>query len=664
MMRKNRHGSYVSRTADNPGTGVNNSRTATSTLGPTTGQTLSSTAENVVSCAGGLTVIHTADNMTNNIVPDSHEKRMTVKTSAARTKSCLFRHGRAVPKPYIRLVSRLLLLAFLLSACEPVPERNVMPSAAGSAGDGHAPAALPATEAVWSGEGHDNMKYDPPITLRTIRVNEPGVRFAPGDSFNNNPWTRAYEQRLGIRIETLWSDDSNQYNRKLDLMIASGDIPDLFRVNAAQLQQLAENGLIADLTDVYAAHVSERTRKLLDDRGPDALRLGTIGGRLMAIPWTSTLSEAAQVLHVRTDWLRKLNLPEPGSIADVMDISAAFTSRDPDGNGIHDTYGLAMDRNFNLAAGFFNGFHAYRNLWIEAGEGLAYGTVQPEMKRALAGLRELYASGQIDPDFGVKDELNVFESVVDGKIGMFYASPFAGSYPLHQAKKRDPAMEWKAYPLPSIDDTKARPQVPLDVSGYWVVSKEVKRPEAILRLLDFWIETYYENNSEQAYYEFNQSRENNPVWKTALVSLTKQYKNVDESLRIIEAMETNDRSKLTPEDKGVLQRIEAYRRNGETDGWMWDYMFSKGGSLSVAEYYRKQDLYKRERLVSLPLPVTQRRSEALGKLQSETFMKIVLGLQPVETFERFVELWETIGGREMTDEVNEWYRERGNPSTE
>lgn len=565
--------------------------------------------------------------------------------------------------PHTLLVPLLLLLVFPLSSCEPAAERDAPSSAAG----GEAASAAPhQATATWNGNGitqRDSLKYDPPITLRTIRVNEPGVRFAPGESYNNNPWTLAYEQRLGIRIETLWSDDSSQYNRKLDLMIASGDIPDLFRVNAAQLQQLAESGLLADLTDVYAAHVSDRTKKLLDDRGPDPLRLGTIDGRLMAIPWTSTLTEAAQVLHVRTDWLRKLNLPEPGSIGDVLDISAAFTERDPDGNGIRDTYGLALDQNFNLAAGLFNGFHAYRNLWIESGEGLAYGAVQPEMKRALAGLRELYASGQIDPDFGVKDEMKVYESIVGGRIGMFYASPFAGSYPLHQAKKRDPSMEWKAYPLPSIDYTKARPQVPLDVSGYWVVSKEVKHPEAVLKLLDFWIETYYENDSEQAYYEFNQSRDNNPVWKMALVALTKQYKNVDESLRIIEAMETRDRSKLSPEDKGVLQRIETYRRDGEAEGWMWDYMFSKGGSLSVADYYRRNDLYKRERFVSLPLPVIQRRSEALGKLQSETFMKIVLGLQPVEEFERFVEQWKTAGGREMTDEVNEWYRKRGPPLT-
>lgn len=550
----------------------------------------------------------------------------------------------------------MLLPVLLAGACEDASERAAQGGMIGAPHRGMKP-----SDNGGIGAG-DYVRYDPPVTLTTIRVNEPGMKFAPGDSYNNNPWTRAYEERLGIRVETLWSDDGGQYNRKLDLMIASGDIPDFFRVNGVQLQQLAESGLIADLTDVYAANVSDRAKKLLDDRGPEPISLATIDGRLMAIPWTSTLTEAAQVLHVRADWLKKLNLPEPRSIGDVLTISSAFTAADPDGNGISDTFGLALDRNFNLAAGFFNGLHAYRNIWIESGKELAYGTVQPEMKEALARLREMYASGQIDPDFGIKDEASVYESVAGGKIGMFYGSPFAGSFPLQQARKRDPSMEWKAYPLPSVDDRKARPQVPLDVSGYWVVSKEAKRPEALLRLLDFWIETYYENDSEESYYEFNQSRDNNPVWKMAVVSLAKQYKNVDESLRIIAAMETKDRSGLNPEDKGVLQRIETYLRDGGADGWMWHYMFGKGGSLSVADYYRRNDLYQRERFTSLPLPITQRKSEALGRLQAETFMKIVVGLLPVEEFDRFAEQWKSAGGREMTDEVNEWYRKRGSSS--
>lgn len=497
-------------------------------------------------------------------------------------------------------------------------------------------------------------RYEPAVTLTTIRTNESNVKFADGDSYADNAWTRAYANELGIRVETLWNDDLAPYNRKLDLLIASGDIPDFFRVNGAQLRQLIDNGLIADLTGLYAINVSEPVRKLLEENGGDPFRSATVDGRLMAVPMTGMLTENAPMLHVRLDWLNRLGLPEPVTLEDVLRISRAFTERDPDGNGINDTFGLAADQSFSLVDGFFNGFHAYPNIWLELGGQLVYGSVRPEMKRALGSLRELYAAGQIDPNFGTKDQNRVYESIAAGQIGLLYGAPFVGSYPLQQAKQRDPTMEWKAYPLPSVDERRALPQVYAG-NNYWVVNKETKHPEAIFRLLDFWVRTFYDNTSDELYYKFNQSPENNPVWKTNVIAVTKEYKNVEESLRVIEAMETNDRSKLTPEDRGVLRRIESYRKDGTVEGWMWDYMFSKGGTLSVSDYYRKNGLYVRDRFASVALPAVQGSSAELDRLKSETFMKIVLGLLSVDEFDRFAERWRSLGGDSLANEVNAWY---------
>src|SRR5204862_288667 len=103
----------------------------------------------------------------------------------------------------------------------------------------------------------------------------------------------------------------------------------------------------------------------------------------------------------------KLGITAPTNMADVLEISKRFTVDDPDGNGIADTFGLCMDKDlFGAIAGlqgFFNGYHAYPGIWFDQDGKLIYGSVQPEMRDALLALQKMYADGQIDREFGVKD---------------------------------------------------------------------------------------------------------------------------------------------------------------------------------------------------------------------------------------------------------------------
>lgn len=47
---------------------------------------------------------------------------------------------------------------------------------------------------------------------------------------------------------------------------------------------------------------------------------------------------------------------------------------------------------------------------------------------------------------------------------------------------------------------------------------------------------------------------------------------------------------------------------------------------------------------------------SLDKLQSETYVNIIMGTQEPETFDQFVTDWKSLGGDEITAEVNDWYK--------
>ncbi len=340
----------------------------------------------------------------------------------------------------------------------------------------------------------------------------------------------------------------------------------------------------------------------------------------------------------------------------LLAISEAFTTKDPDGNDKNDTFGLAVDKDFGLLPGFFNSFHAYWGIYVKGADGnLAYSTTQPEMKKAIKQLQDMFKAGQIDPEFGAKNLSKVYETIANGKVGMFYNAPYAGLSPLQAAKDKDPSMEWKAFPILSVDDKPALSQVGVGVSNYWVVRKGVQNPEAVFKLLEFWLKTFYENTSNDIYQQYNTSADGNQVWLLNAMAAYKSYKNIDESLRIIEALDTKDLSKLTPEDKGVYDRILKFQA-GDLSNWGWNLMFNKGGTMSVADYYRKNNLYLVNEFITTPLPSMLEKKPVLDKLEFEALTKIILGQSSIDEFDNYVEQWNKQGGDEVVKDVNEWYK--------
>jgi putative aldouronate transport system substrate-binding protein len=182
------------------------------------------------------------------------------------------------------------------------------------------------------------------------------VKFLEGNDIHNNVWTRAYEDQLGINAQVTsgWST-ARCTTRNWACRSIPGEVPDMFRVSAAQMLLYQEAGLLADLSDVYAKEASAKTRDVLT-QDPVALKAATIDGKLWGIPLTDASVATASVLWVRQDWMDKLKHPAPTSMADVLEISRRFTEEDPDGNGANDTVGLCVQKALWGAVAGLQGF--------------------------------------------------------------------------------------------------------------------------------------------------------------------------------------------------------------------------------------------------------------------------------------------------------------------
>jgi len=514
-------------------------------------------------------------------------------------------------------------------------------------------------------EAAGSVKYDPPITVTAVRDQDPSMAFKPGEDISNNAWIKAYKDELGIELKYEWIVPSDQYDAKMNIAISSNQLPDIFRVNASQLQQLVRAGKVADLTEAYETHATELTRQSIE-LGQLAKAAATFDGKLMALPPDEGGYEGSlQLLWLRSDWLKKLNLEQPKTWDDLEKIMDAFANRDPDGNGKKDTYGLALTKDLygNGVAettGVFNAFGAFPNIWIEGGDGsIVYGSIQPEVRTALAKLQELYKRGLIDPEFGVKDGGKLGEDFANNKIGVNMGALWNSLWPLQDSVSKNPEADWTVGPLVSATGNPVQYTANLDFNSFWVANKKAKNPEALIKLFNLGNEKIYSGNADPK------------VFHTEIVD-GKEYGHFKEALvqgagsnpiggnfghykKVTAALDAKDPSGLNPEQKGYYDKIVAFE-GGDRATWGTMRVFGHESAYKVIEgiYENKDQNVKFTKFYGAPTKTMAQKRATLEKMQLETFTNIILGA-PIEEFDKFVENWKKLGGDQMTKEVNEWY---------
>lgn len=504
-------------------------------------------------------------------------------------------------------------------------------------------------------------KYDPPIELTTVR-SVSNIKFDEGETIDKNAVYDAYEKDLGIKIKNTWVSD--KYGEKLKISIASNDIPDFFRVSASELQQLQEADMIADLTDIFNDYATPTAKEWFNHDGGRQLSTATFNGRLMAIPGTDNPYNSSSYLWIRKDWLEKLGLPKPQTMQDVIKIAEEFAKQNPGGTG--KTYAFALNSEYiNNGAfdlqGFFNGYHAYPGIWVKDASGqLMNGTIMPEMKQALKQLQDMYKAGLIDPEFAVKDADKENELVVAGNIGMAYGAFWQSIWPLQSAAVQDGKLvqDWEAYPIVSIDDKPAKSATSIGVGSYFVVSKKAKHPEAVMKIVNKWIEVQTNLTDANKVYMFGKSGVDKSalLWKINPTVFFAQDENLPAGTLLPKAIEAKDPSLLgsNPEINSRYKRVEKYLAG---DMSMWnEWAISKpGGSFAIMDQYDREKRYQVDEFYGTLTPAMLETQGILDEKTKEAFTKIIMNKVSVDEFDNFVEEWKKLGGEQMTKEANEWY---------
>lgn len=305
---------------------------------------------------------------------------------------------------------------------------------------------------------------------------------------------REVEKITNIKFQFL-HPPAGQGREQFNLMIASGDLPDVIEYNWRNVPggpaKATDDKTIVklnDLIDKYAPnykklmaeHPEWRKQAILDDG--THFMFPFIRGDEVLISWRG--------LQIRKDWLDKLGLQLPKTLDDWYTVLKAFKEKDPNGNGKNDEIPFGQ---FGLG---FNGFLNFMYAWGLGPEDngfynnngkVAYSYIQPAYKEFLANMNKWYKEGLIDPDYLVIDRKLFDTKMMNELIGATVGGPEMGflGYYMKMMKDKNPNFDLQGVEYPIGPASKSYGWKDRNVPGHGAaITTSSKYQKEITRLMD------------------------------------------------------------------------------------------------------------------------------------------------------------------------------------
>ena len=225
------------------------------------------------------------------------------------------------------------------------------------------------------------------------------------DDINDMSSIQELEKRTNVHIN--WNIvSSNEASEKFGLMLASGSIPDMVRMNNVTypggLEKSVDDGLFLDVTDLVDQYMPAYKGWLNSD---PTLAKGTKtdSGRLVGIYTLNGDNDgmgkemAWDGILVRKDWLDQMNMEVPETIeewhAALKGFKEQFGAEAP----------LMIGSDGTMLFGAFMTAYGILPEFFQVDGTVKFGPAEPGYKDYVQMMRDWYAEGLIDPNFMTND---------------------------------------------------------------------------------------------------------------------------------------------------------------------------------------------------------------------------------------------------------------------
>ncbi|SDC93058.1 putative aldouronate transport system substrate-binding protein [Paenibacillus sp. UNCCL117] len=327
----------------------------------------------------------------------------------------------------------------------------------------------------------DSSKQEAPAPAKPVKLEviETGSGLPAPDQ---DQIKQELDKALGIEMNLTVYASGDDYKNQLNVRMASGNFPDMFAVDRAQLKQYAEQGLLLDLTPY-----KDKLKTTIDFIGEDSIKKGSLNNKFYAVAKAPNIPY--NTFWVRKDWLDKVGMKPPTTIDELLEVSKAFAEKDPDGNGKKDTFGITGGKlgAFNPIFGSF-GVGSPNNFYEKDGK-VVNAFYDPAFKDALAFIKKIIDTGSVDPELLSNNSTPQYQQKgIKGQAGIMWIDwpnvtkdEFAA-----QIKAVNPNAEW--IQLPALQGPGGQFEASYDIggnSGLYAIPKSLeKTPEKLNKVIE------------------------------------------------------------------------------------------------------------------------------------------------------------------------------------
>jgi putative aldouronate transport system substrate-binding protein len=300
---------------------------------------------------------------------------------------------------------------------------------------------------------------------------------------------KKWEELTGIDL-VITQPDHDAYYDVVGQMFAGGDWPDVILLGSTYYAGYASEGILWDMSEAWEKSEPKSSGRIVDEALVDGLY---IGDGLYGI---SPARGNGCVTYVKKAWLDRVNLDAPTNFDEYIKMLEAFTTQDPDGNGVNgDTYGVSSAGLIGSEAPYTNYLpefyqDAFPSFYRNSNGEWVDGFTEDAMVSALERLRDAYQAGYIDKESltnGTSDCRNKF---YEDKFGVF--TYWAGTWATNLKTNLEAnGLDGELIPLKPIAEVRQyiERQAPV-----WCITTASENPEGVFK---YFFETMLDGGEMQ-----------------------------------------------------------------------------------------------------------------------------------------------------------------------